>query len=79
MNTSFNRSKEYRLSLLPPASDPPTEADIRRRDEALSRFYKDWQVSNQEAQVKWVKEWWRELWIGLKTQGKIYYNRALKR
>lgn len=70
---------EHRLSLLPPPSDPPSEADIRRRDEALSRFYKDWQVSNQEAQIKWVREWWRELWIGLKTQGKIYYNRALGR
>jgi hypothetical protein len=79
MNTSFNKSMEYRLSLLPPPSDPPTEADIRRRDEALSAFYRDWQVSNQEAQIKWVKEWWRELWIGLKSQGKIYWNRALGR
>lgn len=79
MNMSFNKSLEYRMSLLPPASDPPTEADVRRREEALSRFYKDWQMSNQDAQIRWVKEWWRELWIGLRMQSRIYWSRMLGR
>ncbi|WWC68849.1 uncharacterized protein I206_102785 [Kwoniella pini CBS 10737] len=78
-NLTFEAQKAHRLSLLPPASDPPTEEDERRREEALTQFYADWQIANQEKQIRWVKEWWREVWDGIKIQGKIYFLRALRR
>jgi hypothetical protein len=28
---------------------------------------------------RWVREWWREVWAGLRMQGKIYVVRALGR
>ncbi|OCF45050.1 hypothetical protein I317_01101 [Kwoniella heveanensis CBS 569] len=78
-NASFEAQKAHRLSLLPPASDPPTEEDERRRQDALTQFYADWQIANQERQVRWVKEWWREVWDGIRIQGRIYILRALRR
>ncbi|WVF66838.1 hypothetical protein IAT40_001580 [Kwoniella sp. CBS 6097] len=78
-NANFEAQKAHRLSLLPPASDPPTEEDDRRREDALTQFYADWQIANQERQIKWVKEWWREVWDGIRVQGRIYFLRASRR
>ncbi|WVQ62812.1 uncharacterized protein L199_000961 [Kwoniella botswanensis] len=78
-NLSFEALKAHRLSLLPPASDPPTADDERRKEDMLTQFYADWQIANQERQIRWVKEWWREVWDGVKIQGKIYFLRALRR
>ncbi|WRT65483.1 uncharacterized protein IL334_002426 [Kwoniella shivajii] len=78
-NLSFEAQKANRLSSLPPASDPPTEEDDRRREDALTQFYADWQIANQDRQIRWVKEWWREVWDGIKIQGKIYILRAMRR
>ncbi|WWC60068.1 uncharacterized protein I303_102631 [Kwoniella dejecticola CBS 10117] len=77
-NLSFEAQKAHRLSLLPAASDPPTAEDERRKEDALTQFYADWQIANQEKQIRWVKEWWREVWDGIRIQGKIYVLRALR-
>ncbi|KAK4687435.1 apoptogenic protein 1, partial [Tremellales sp. Uapishka_1] len=79
MNSEFNAQREHRLSLLPPASDPPSELDIRRTEDCLSQFYADWQIANRTKMGKWVKEWWREIWSGLKMQSKVYLSRGWRR
>ncbi|WVR04021.1 hypothetical protein IAU60_001020 [Kwoniella sp. DSM 27419] len=78
-NTSFEAQKAHRLSLLPSPSDPPTAEDDRRREDALTQFYADWQIANQERQIRWVRQWWREVWDGVWIQGKIYFLRAFRR
>ncbi|RSH94458.1 hypothetical protein EHS25_004261 [Saitozyma podzolica] len=78
-NTSFNAQLQHRLSLLPPPSDPPTPQDIQRKEECLSQFYADWQAANRGRMGRWVREWWREVWAGLRMQGKIYVVRVLGR
>ncbi|WVQ73831.1 hypothetical protein IAR50_003412 [Cryptococcus sp. DSM 104548] len=78
-NQSFNAQQQHRLSLLPPASDPPTAEDIRLREDCLTQFYADWQIANQDRQIRWVKEWWREIWEGLKIQARLYVLKAVKR
>ncbi|WWC87655.1 uncharacterized protein L201_002545 [Kwoniella dendrophila CBS 6074] len=77
-NLTFEAQKAYRLSLLPPPSNPPTQEDERKREDILTQFYADWQIANQERQIRWVKQWWREVWAGIKIQGKIYFLRALR-
>jgi hypothetical protein len=71
MNQEFIAQREYRLASLPPLSDPPTAAQLQQREDCLTRFYADWQISNKEKQTKWVTEWWREVWTGLRTQMKV--------
>ncbi|ODO06312.1 hypothetical protein L198_01544 [Cryptococcus wingfieldii CBS 7118] len=78
-NQSFTSQQEHRLSLLPPASDPPSAEDIRLREDCLTQFYADWQIANQDRQIRWVKEWWREIWEGLKIQAKLYVMKGVKR
>ncbi|OXC67204.1 hypothetical protein AYX13_04306 [Cryptococcus neoformans] len=78
-NIAFNAQLDHRLSLLPPASDPPTPEDIRRKEDCLTQFYADWQMANQERQIRWVKEWWREIWEGLRIQARLYVMRAFRR
>lgn len=68
-----------RLAALPPASDPPTAADEAARDAVLSQFYRDWQIANRTRMDKWVREWWRDVWTGLKLQARVYVSRALRR
>ena len=75
VNMEFNAHLDHRLSLLPPASDPPSPSDIKRREDCLTRFYADWQAANRVKQAKWVKEWWREIWAGLKMQARIHLAR----
>ncbi|WVO17982.1 hypothetical protein L204_105680 [Cryptococcus depauperatus] len=79
VNTEFEAQLSQRLSFLPPASDPPTPKDIKRKEDCLTQFYADWQIANQELQSRWVKEWWREIWEGLKIQTKLYVMKALRR
>lgn len=79
VNSNFNAQLSHRLSLLPEPSDPPSELDLRRREDCLSQFYADWQIANRDSQLRWVKEWWREVWAGLRMQGKIYLVRAFRR
>lgn len=38
----------------------------------LSQFYRDWQVGNRDRMIAWVEEWWRQVWIGIKMQAKVY-------
>ncbi|KAK8861365.1 hypothetical protein IAR55_002184 [Kwoniella newhampshirensis] len=78
-NTNFNAQQAHRLSLLPAPSDPPTPEDTKRREDCLTQFYADWQMANQERQIRWVKEWWREIWQGLKIQTRLYILRGLRR
>ena len=73
----FEAQLQRRLSQLPPASNPPSAIDIKRRDDCLTQFYADWQITNQERQTRWVLAWWREIWVGLRTQGSLYLRRAL--
>ena len=75
----FNAQLDHRLSHLPPPLDPPSASDRRRREECLSQFYADWQAANREKQARWVKEWWREVWAGLKMQLRVYVARAFSR
>ncbi|WVQ83585.1 hypothetical protein IAT38_005726 [Cryptococcus sp. DSM 104549] len=78
-NNEFNAQLALRLAQLPPASDPPSEEDIRRKEDVLTKFYADWQMANQARQIQWVREWWREIWEGLKVQTRLYVLRGLRR
>ena len=79
MNMEFNAQLDRRLSLLPTPSDPPTLDDVRRKDECLSRFYADWQAANRTKQARWVREWWREIWAGLKMQLRVHVARGWRK
>ncbi|WWD16732.1 hypothetical protein CI109_101163 [Kwoniella shandongensis] len=78
-NANFNAQLAHRLSLLPKASDPPTPEDTKRHEDCMTQFYADWQMANQERQVAWVKDWWREIWHGLKIQTRLYILRGMRR
>lgn len=75
MNQEFNAQLEHRLSLLPSPSDPPSAEDIRRREDCLTQFYADWQVAKRDEMGVWVKRWWREVWDGIKVQGRVHLAR----
>lgn len=79
INLEFNAQLENRLSQLPPPSDPPTAEDIQRKEECLSTFYADWQAANRDKQARWVRQWWAELWAGLRMQGRVYIARMMRR
>ncbi|CAD6572756.1 MAG: hypothetical protein TREMPRED_000623 [Tremellales sp. Tagirdzhanova-0007] len=79
VNTEFNAQLDHRLSRLPTPSDPPTAEDGRRRDECLGQFYADWQAANRVRQARWVREWWREIWAGLKMQWRVYIARGWRK
>jgi hypothetical protein len=53
-------------------SDPPTPEDLAKREAVLAQFYRDWQVGNRDRMIAWVEEWWRQVWIGIKMQAKVY-------
>ncbi|EIW65724.1 hypothetical protein TREMEDRAFT_19413, partial [Tremella mesenterica DSM 1558] len=78
-NIQFQAQLARRLSFLPPPSDPSTERDIQRREDCLARFYADWQKSNHTKQMKWVLEWWTEVWAGIRAQAGIHLLRLSKR
>jgi len=76
-NLEFQAQLDRRLSMLPPAEEPPSADDIRRREDCLTQFYADWQIANRDKQAKWVKVWWREIWAGLKMQLRVHVARRL--
>ncbi|KAI9632364.1 uncharacterized protein MKK02DRAFT_40666 [Dioszegia hungarica] len=78
-NQEFNAQLALRLSLLPTPASPPTPEDIKRREDVLSQFYADWQASNRDRMGVWVRRWWREVWEGLRMQGKVHWTRMLGR
>ncbi|KAL7419798.1 hypothetical protein Q5752_005714 [Cryptotrichosporon argae] len=57
--------------------DAETEAEAR--EEVLATFYRDWQVANRAVQAKWVRQWWADVWTGIKLQGKVHWARATSR
>ncbi|BEI82398.1 hypothetical protein CcaverHIS002_0302660 [Cutaneotrichosporon cavernicola] len=71
-NADFEAQREERLARLPPASDPPTPEDEARREAALTQFYRDWQIGTRGRQEAWVRTWWRDVWDGIKLQGRVY-------
>jgi hypothetical protein len=79
INLEFNAQLQNRLSQLPTPSDPPTPEDIQRKEECMSTFYADWQAANREKQARWVRQWWGELWAGLRMQGRVYVARMMRR
>jgi len=41
----------------------------------LTTFYRDWQIGTRERQKAWVNQWWRDVWTGIKVQGRLYLGR----
>ncbi|ORY29523.1 hypothetical protein BCR39DRAFT_531960 [Naematelia encephala] len=78
-NTEFQAQLQLRLDRLPTPSDPPTDSDVRLREECLSRFYADWQKANRDKQREWVWKWWSEVLGGLKMQLRVYVSGVFRR
>ncbi|KAK1920945.1 hypothetical protein DB88DRAFT_501619 [Papiliotrema laurentii] len=78
-NAEFNAQLAHRLAALPTPSDPPSPADLKRREDCLAQFYADWQAANRQKQARWVREWWGEVWAGLRMQARVHLARLFRR
>lgn len=74
-NADFEAQREHRLADLPLASDPPTPEDEAAREVVLAQFYRDWQIGQRVRQEAWVRAWWRDVWDGIKLQGRVHVAR----
>jgi hypothetical protein len=41
----------------------------------LTTFDRDWQIGTRARQQAWVRQWWRDVWDGIKVQGRVYLGR----
>lgn len=73
-NADFEAQKARRLAALHP-SDPPTAEDEAAREAVLTQFYRDWQIGTRARQQAWVRNWWRDVWGGIKLQARVYVAR----
>lgn len=74
-NAEFQAQRDSRLAALPPASDSPTKEDEAAREAVLTQFYRDWQIGTRDRQRAWVRQWWSDVWRGIKTQARVYVGR----